>query len=218
MGLKADDAARYGINNARPVRQGNTWIEKADEVVNILDILEAMGCDVPRGEYNSWKMFCPFKDEHADGGLDKNFRVYPPTNVNCFAMHGYMTPTLLYKHWKNMSRERAALILLEERGLLKNRNYRERWNELVDFRENERQTRADLGNQADLIDALTSHLRLTPNYKLVEFHPVVREAWRVVLTALDVLWSRPEVDLDKLQVWFERSKVKIELAIAEASQ
>lgn len=217
MPLRPQDAARYGINNARPERPGNSVIERADEAVNVIDVLEAMGCDVPRGEYNSWKMFCPFREEHPDGGLDKNFRVYPPTNVNCFAMHGYMRPTQLYSRWKNLSRERSALILLEERGLLKPKFYRDRWNDLVNFREENREARRSLGDPSYLTDALNTALSTNPNYKASEFSAPVREAWRVVLTALDVLFSRDDTDGAKLKFWFDRSLAKIEAAVMEAT-
>lgn len=218
MPLRPEDAGRYGLNNARPQRPGNSMIERADEVVNIIDILEQMGCDVPRGEYNSWKMFCPFREEHPDGGLDKNFRVYPPTNVNCFAMHGHMKPTQLYSRWKNVSRERSALLLLEERGLLRPRFYRDRWNDIVNFREEQRETKQHLGSQTYLVDALTKALQTNPNYKGVEFTPAVREAWRVVLTALDVLWSREDTDGQKLKQWFDRSLTYITNASMEAAK
>jgi hypothetical protein len=216
MPLNPSDAARYGLDTQPKRSAGSGLIERCDELISIIDVLEQMGCDVPRGEYSSWKMHCPFGYEHPDGGIDKNFRAYPPSNVNCFAMHGFLTPSSLYARWKGLSRERSAKILLEEAGLLKYQNYREKWNELADEREAAREANTALGSTADLVKALQQALHRNLNYKAAEFSPGVREAWRVVLTALDVLWSRSDTDRAKLQVWFERSLLKINNAVMEA--
>lgn len=216
MPLNPSDAARYGLTPQTGIK-GTGMIERCDEAINILDVLEQMNVDVPRGEYSSWKTHCPFGYEHADGGLDKNFRVYPPTNVNCFAMHGFLTPSSLYARWKGMGRERAAKTLLEEAGLLRYKNYREKWNELAEERDAAREANVALGSSADLIKALQLALSRNVNYKAVEFAPEVRLAWRVVLSALDVLWSRPSTDRAKLELWFERSLLKINTAVWEAN-
>lgn len=190
-----------------------TIIDKADEVVDIRDILKEMGVWVPSGTFHSYKIFCPWHFEHADQ-LDKNCRLFGSTNIYCWAMHGRINPTQLYARWKGMSRKRAAKILLEERGLL-NKPWRAWWNELIVLRE-DRQHK-NLGSQMDAVSAL--HLRLEHNQEYLEheFDVSVRAAWNDVLLALDRLWELPDANFEYLAVWIDRSLTKIENAVTLCS-
>lgn len=215
MPLNPEDFARYGSN--KPSVTPASLIDKADELVDIRDIYTDMGYSAPSGEYSSWKIFCPFGDEHADGGMDKNCRLYPTTNnIYCWDSHGYLTSTRLYSRWKGIPRKKAAQILLEERGLLKRYNYREHWNELVDYREAQKEQ--STGSEAYAVQALQMALNTDPRYGAVEFSAPVREAWTVVLEVLDVLCSREQLTIDQIQRWLDKAKARIQKAVDDASR
>lgn len=212
--MKPNDYAKYAP--ASIPKKNLTVIEQADAAVNILEVYNAMGNRAPYAMFSSYKIDCPFSYEHTDGGLDKNCRIYPPTNIYCFAAHGVMTPTSLYARWKAMSRSRAAIILLEERGLLKNKSYREQWNDLIELREENRVANTKLGDPTYAVEALQTAMHNNAAYSVVEYTDHVREAWKVVLAILDILWTREDTDYEKINVWFERSLQKLNRAVEEA--
>lgn len=193
-------AAKYPLP-ARIIARIND-IEKADDVVDIRDILKQMGRWAPSGDFYSYKIDCPWNYEHADGGLDKNCRIFGGTNIYCWAMHGYLAPTTLYSKWKGISRQKAAEILLDERGLLR-KPWREKWNELIDVRE-AAQSRG-LGSKTDMVAALHTKLATYPEYVDNEFHPSVRKKWEKVLVAIDRMWERDTTSLTDLEKLFDLS-------------
>lgn len=215
MNLQPNDFAKYAPT--KQPRRAKSLIERADAAVNIIEVYNSMGFSAPYGSYGSYKVDCPFYNEHSDGGLDKNCRIYPPTHIFCFGDHGVLKPSFLYSRWKAISVKRAAVILLEERGLLKPRNYREQWNELIEARERAREANVSLGEPSYVIDALQTALYGNLTYQKVEYAPGVREAWRIVLGALDVLWASPDTDLAKLERWYEKSLKKISSAAIDAA-
>lgn len=194
------DRAKYAL----PVKKygPKSLIEKADEAVDIRDIMKQMKLWAPTGTFYSYKINCPFAYEHADGGLDKNCRLFGSTNIFCWAEHGYLTPTRLYARWKHIPQKRAAEILLDERGLLY-KGWRNWWNELLILRED--RISAQLGSQTDIISALHTVLENYPMYVEREFDTEVRLSWAKVLKALDLLWVHPNTNLDILQQWFNLS-------------
>lgn len=215
MSLRPEDAARYGLN--QPNLGTVTLIDRADTEIDIREIYTEMGFYAPSGEYNSWKIHCPFGDEHADGGLDKNCRLYPDTNnIYCWDSHGYLTTTRLYARWKGMPRMRAAEILLENRGLLKRTTWRERWNDLVDYREAKHEARTGLGSQAYVVQALREAISADPRYEALEFTARVRDEWTLVLAALDVVWSSEKLTVEVLHKWLEIAKARLGEALDEA--
>lgn len=197
------DRSKYALPPKAAGKQ--TIVDRADEEVDIRDIMRAMGLWAPSGGFSSWKIYCPFHEEHADQ-MDKNCRVYGTNNIYCFAMHGRLTPTLLYSRWKGMSRTRAAEVLLEERGLL-HKSWRSWWNELLIMREDKMNSR--LGAQNDAVAALHKRLELHVVYLNHEFDAPVRAAWQTALKALDLLWEHPETTFDVLAVWADKSLTKI---------
>jgi hypothetical protein len=178
-----------------------TLVERADSMVDIRDILKEMHLWAPSGDYYSYKIYCPWHDEHADQN-DKNCRIFGGTNIYCWAMHGYITPSYLYSRWKHMPREKAAEQLLDQRGLL-NKPWREKWNDLIDAREDSQHKR--LGSKNDFITALHITLARHPEYVTHEFHSDVRARWQLILKALDKIWEDPSVDLEILNEVFNVS-------------
>ncbi len=204
------DVTKYPLPGKRYRKM--TLVDKADEIVDIRDIMSDMGLWAPSGEYYSYKIFCPWHVEHSDQ-LDKNCRIFPPTNIYCWAMHGYITPTYLYSRWKAIPREKAAEILLDERGIL-NRPWRERWNELIEERETDR----GLGSKEEIIAAFHTALARVPEYDTYEFHPIVRQRWAIVLEYLDRLWEKPGVGLDTLDEFFNVSLTALTRAAKMAAE
>lgn len=209
------DLAKYAPDRTRTHKP--TLIDKANEVVDIRDIYNEMqsGSLAPSGEYSSWKIWCPFGYEHADGGLDKNCRLYPPTHIYCWASHGVIRPTYLYARWKGMPQKKAAEELLKARGFLTERNFRAWWNELVDERDQKQHSR--LGAQTFAIQALQQALATDSLYQQEEYSEPVRSAWVLVLAKLDLLWQKPETDAIILNQWLTRSTARIKAAAQEAS-
>lgn len=202
------------FNEDGSVKHYKSLVNLANEKINIVEIYNAMGHAAPQGMYGSFKIHCPFNYEHGDGGLDKNCRIYPPSHIYCFAMHGLLKPVYLYAKWKDLQYTRAAVILLEERGLLKSSNYKDRWEELLN--ERAKSNTNSLGDQADVIAALQTEIAQDERYMAVEFADPVREAWKLILRALDVLWSRPESDITAIYRWYDNSLKKLKEAVSNA--
>ena len=198
--ISAIDRAKYPLP-VTPSR-GTSVIDRADEAVDIREILRQMKVWAPEGDYYSYKIWCPFHDEHSDQ-LDKNCRIYPPDHLYCWAMHGYMGSSYLYARWKGMSTEQAAIDLLDERGLLQ-RPWRERWNELIDKREYENQTTTYLGNKNDITAALSTSLSMNSQYVRNQYHPLIRARWKIILAVLDELWKK-EPTIDDMHDFFDTS-------------
>lgn len=210
MTLKPADAARYAPPKA--AERPRTLVDWANEVADIRDVLRDMGLYAPSGTFYSYKIDCPWNYEHADGGRDKNCRLFGGTNIYCWAAHGYITPSYLYSRWKGVTIQDAAKELLDQLGLLK-KNWRETWNELVEVRD--AKEHVGLGQQSYAIDALHAALKTDKKYLEQEFEEPVRLAWVVVLAALDSIWERPDADSDTLSEWFDRSLRKLKLAALE---
>src|SRR5690242_15199253 len=101
--------------------QGNTAmtdIEKANDAMDVLPLLWAMGCQIPADVERSVKFKCPYGSEHSDGGVEKAARFYGPTRTAyCFAGHGQLTPVKLMADADGLSWDQAADKILRERGL-----------------------------------------------------------------------------------------------------
>lgn len=201
--ITSTDRAKYALPSK--VNGKLTVVERADEEVDIRDVMKQMGVWAPTGSIGSYKIYCPWHEEHADPH-DKNCRIYGTNNIYCFAMHGRITTSFLYSRWKGIPRLRAAEILLEERGLL-HKSWREWWNELVILREDKYNKR--LGSQTDVISSLHVLLEQHEVYVTHEFNYVVREAWQKVLEVLDKLWEYPQTDLAVLQQWYDKSLTRL---------
>ena len=208
---RADFAKYIPEPKVKPVSE----IDRANEAVDIRDIYNGlMSSRAPTGEYSSWKIFCPMAHEHADGGRTKNCRVFPPTHIYCWEMHGYISPVRLYSYWKGMSTKAAARELLDQRGLLQPKNFRERWNDLLNLREQKDEDK--LGDKQDAVSALQNALQNDTLYIEHEYSEEVRSAWVLILAKLDMLWSRPETDSAVLSEWLIRSLTRLKEAVNES--
>lgn len=204
--LNPSDRAKYALP-PKPVR-AETIVDRANQLIDIRDVYNnESGFFAPTGEYFSWKIYCPFAYEHADGGIDKNTRMYPPTHIYCWAQHGKITPVFLHARRNGLTQKAAAEELLHKAGLLKPKNFRERWQEILSERGDKVNVR--LGSQSYAIDALQKRLALDSDYADHEFDDAVRQSWNYVLETLDAIWDNPESDLTLLQVWLERSAQRI---------
>ncbi len=112
------------------VRQ-RSWIEEANNLIHIADLLTHIGIAVP-GEVRSGgskKVHCPFGFYHSDGGLSKAMRVYGQSNTAyCFSCSKRYSPVSLASAKWDCSWNSAALRLLEDAGF-KPKTLKERWAE-----------------------------------------------------------------------------------------
>lgn len=140
------------IPRSRRLSDSRHLIERAN-AVSVFDVLRDYFDIVhPREGGGSYKGYCPFGFEHADGGIEKQWRTYPSTNSSyCFAGHGSLTPVRLVQIKKDIKATDAAVDILRRYGLFAPRHFRERYADLV--REREEKTR-QLGSPAYLVEAL----------------------------------------------------------------
>jgi len=110
-----------------------SWIEQANEVVKISDVLASFGVFVPASvvEGSNKKIFCPFGFYHSDGGLTKAMRIYTRSNsVYCFSCSKRYDPVSLAAARWDTSWVTAAITLLEDAGF-KPKSLEERWQDAV---------------------------------------------------------------------------------------
>lgn len=131
------------------LRQKTSWIDEANEKINIIDVLTLIGVFVPTNisEGANKKIHCPFGFYHSDGGLSKAMRVYLSSNtVYCFSCSKrYSSVTLAAAAW-DCSLIAASLRLLEDSGY-KPKTVEQRWQEAIAVEEVQIDTLA-------LVDAL----------------------------------------------------------------
>jgi|SRR4051812_22751143 len=110
-----------------------SWIDQANEMVKITDVLTSLGVFVPSSIHNGGnkKIFCPFGFYHSDGGITKAMRVYLRSNsVYCFSCSKRYDPVGLAAASWDTSWVNAAFRLLEDAGF-KPKSLEERWQEAV---------------------------------------------------------------------------------------
>lgn len=149
----------------------------------------------------SWKTRCPLGYAHADGGLDKNFRVYPSSNrAYCFEMHGTLTPCrLMSLHW-GISQKNAAKRLANEYGLGK-QHWRKR---LPDVLINLYSEQA-IGDKAAIRQALSIYvdsLNLSPDKKYASKY---LQLMPKIYASLDSLYES-DPDEETIKKWLVKAK------------
>lgn len=115
-----------------------SWIDQANEMVKITDVLTSFGVFVPSSIVNGGnkKIFCPFGFYHSDGGTTKAMRVYLRSNsVYCFSCSKRYDPVALAAAKWDTSWVNAAFRLLEDAGF-KPKTLEERWQEATTEVEN----------------------------------------------------------------------------------
>jgi hypothetical protein len=114
------------------VRQ-NSWIDEANERIDIADVLANIGVFVPSTVRNGGnrKLHCPFGFYHSDGGLAKAMRLYRASNtVYCFSCSKRYSPVTLASAKWDCSWNNAAFRLLDDAGF-KPKTLEERWTDAI---------------------------------------------------------------------------------------
>jgi hypothetical protein len=150
-----------------------------------------------------------------DGGVEPHFRVYASNSCHCFAMHGPMRPTQLLAKWRGISRKDAAVALLEPKGMLRARSYREAWTELQ-IKAEQRVER--MGDTSHAVAAVQSAMARDPNYPVTEFDAEVLAAWDKALAELDQLSASDHVKMEEVRAWFSRTCRNLAAAALTAVQ
>lgn len=193
--------------NGRAQTRAERIIAKADEISIYVVLKDFLDLNIPvTPEGSSWKTYCPWRQEHADGGMDKGFRVYPDTNsAMCFPLHGYLTPTRLVATQYSERPLSAAERLLRHYGLLKEAPWWERFEEVVRSREQVVPTI----NPAYAIATLHSVLKSRTDYASLQYSSSVRNGMAQVLIDLDAAVEKaranPYVAEQSLKQWLENS-------------
>lgn len=180
-----DDRARFEERDA--------LVTRANDSVDLRDMLNELGADIPEGTGTSWKTYCPFGIEHEDGGISKALRYYAESNsAMCFATHGVLTPVRLLSMTEGISQHKAAQRLAGPSRF----GWRERVRELQADA-----YRPRTGSPAFAVTALTVRLKVYPTYVKRQFDEDFRTALEARIEALGDVAS----DFDSLNGWVEAS-------------
>jgi len=177
---------------------GDELVARADEISIFRVLKDFFDIDLP-SEGRSYKSWCPFGFEHPDGGITRTWRTYPGTNSSyCFEGHGYMTSVRLISIQRDWGSYKSAKYLLEIYGLMKPKNYRERFNQMV----SDRAMRQDsIGPVSDLVEALHVALRGHPMYERHQFDVAFQQEFERGLAVLDGMLSVKATEVE-LRAWF----------------
>ena len=175
-----------------------SWIDQANELVKITDVLTSLGVSVPSSIYNGGnkKIFCPFGFYHSDGGTTKAMRVYLHSNsVYCFSCSKRYDPVGLAAAKWDLPWVSAAFRLLEDAGF-KPKTLEERWHEAV----------AEQDNSPDLIalaDALKMYCSgVSPTWQTSQLDDIVATKLSQCLDLLNAV--RTDEDAAK---WLNTTKL-----------
>lgn len=110
-----------------------SWIDQANELVHIADVLTSLNVFVPDSlrTGGNKKVFCPFGFYHSDRGATKAMRVYANSNTAyCFSCSKRYSPVTLAAAAWDCSWQNAAFRLLEDIGYAP-KSLEERWQEAI---------------------------------------------------------------------------------------
>lgn len=153
--MSLNGAEKYRREESPPRRPGDDLIARAMQVPIQSVLRDLFGLHVPFDLDRSWKTNCPFAFEHPDGGIDKNFRVYPSNSAYCFAMHGGLNPVRIVMIQRDLPAKKAAQHLADRYGLIGQEPYWKKMQRLVLESENER---AGGGSPQHAVEAMQSAL------------------------------------------------------------
>lgn len=161
--MRLDGAERYARREPEEPRrrQRESLIEKANQVPIATVLRDFFGTYVPEDLASSWKTRCPFGFEHADGGIDPNFRVYPTNTCYCFAMHGGMGPVRLVMTQRDLPPTRAAQVLAERYGLEQREPY---WEKMARLLVESEASGPNVGSPQHAVEAMQQSLDRLPGY------------------------------------------------------
>lgn len=196
------DWAQYGVQPTRVSNKAREDVDRANTLVNIGQLLrDKFGVWSPDGLDRSWKINCPFNFEHADGGVDKNCRVYPDSNhAYCFAdlRHGLLSPVRVWQLKTDTAPMVAAKALLELYGLTRRTGWRDRYVELLKMRESSTAP----GAPAYAVEALQSALGQVEDYDQRQYDGDVTTAMEDELEKLDRLLAKSTSGREALREWY----------------
>lgn len=151
----------------RPMTYRDHIIELANTQAPIHLILDDLyGIKVPEFS-SSWKIHCPYGDEHKDGGRGTNCRVYSSSNsVFCFEQHFRMPPVNLYwRKYDHKSLFDAAKHVVADYELIPvEEDYRERFARIAS---------QPIHETYDIVEALQVLLLDNSLYKRHQFDPKI---------------------------------------------
>lgn len=210
--LPGSDKYRISAAQREPIKKTPAMklIDRAN-AVSIFDVLEDFFDIAHPRSGGSFKGYCPFRWEHADGGLDKGWRTYPTTNSShCFPMHGMLTPVRLVQLKFDLRATRAAERILDNYGLLRPKSWRERYGRLVIERE---QKERAAGNPQHAVEALSLALKAVPGYESRQFDSDVIRGMEIVLERLDEAVQSD--DPEAVRKWYRKAKQGMARVITE---
>lgn len=169
----------------------------ANELVPIETALRLIGVDVPDGlaYRRSTKLYCPFGDiNHADGGLERAFRVYPEQNTAwCFACQQHFTPVWLVATAWGQDTRIVATELLDRVGH-RPLSMAQQWAQAT--------RREEPPDRTLLREALQTYCgRICPDWALRQFDPVVGATLTRCLALLDLVHTEAAA-----RAWLARVK------------
>lgn len=151
----------------RPMTYRDHIIELANTQAPIHMILDDLyQIKVPEFS-SSWKIHCPYGEEHKDGGRSTNCRVYSSSNsVFCFEQHYRMPPSLLYfrKYAHKSLFEAAKHVVADYELVPPEEDYHDRFNRI---------SSPPLHETYDIFEALQVLLSDNPTYKKHQFDPKI---------------------------------------------
>lgn len=187
------------------LKQNTFFIEEADNLVDIADVLSNLGVFVPSSarEGGNKKVHCPFGFYHSDNGLSKAMRIYSENNtVYCFSCaKRYSSVSLASAAW-GCPRTEAANRLLEQIGY-KRKSLKDRWTAATEVNKAE----IDL---AELGEALKIYCSmLIEDWTMVQLEQSISSKLASCLSLLDKV--KTDEDADKwLVVTKQAMKTTIE--------
>lgn len=169
------------------IRQ-KSWIDEANERIDIADVLTSIGVFVPETIRNGGnkKIHCPFGFYHSDQGLSKAMRLYAASNtVYCFSCSKRYSPVSLAAAKWDCSWVNAAFRLLEDAGF-KPKSIEERWAEATTIEEE----KPDLIALADALKVYCSGI--CNDWATVQLEDKVAERLNKCLGLLNIVSSNED--------------------------
>jgi len=197
---------KYLRTESEPVKNLPLPIRLADEKVPIESVLSLLGVDVPENAV-SWKVYCPFGDEHFDSGQSKAMRVYSETNsCMCFAMHGSMGPTRLWAYHTRKRPVWAAEDLLARFGIRTTpKPYWERMREL-------RNKVEPVLDRDALWQAMMTKLESCPEYQRHQYDTEVLRVVNWIQSKMNSLDD--DISSEELETWYSEQMEVVEKLVA----
>jgi hypothetical protein len=201
---------KYRVPEVRDAPWHDPLVVRANTDVSFVGMLnDYFALHVPI-DADGWKTRCPFAAEHEDGGLDKQFRVYAPTNSgHCFALHGTMDPVRLWRLRSYFPSLRdAAQSLLEAFGV----EYRTRpyWERMADLREEQ----AYHADPATLTQTINVFLSAQPDYEVRQYRPDVLHHVNWTLGQIAHL-CETATTIGEVEAWLHQSKRSLRETLSE---